>query len=413
MMKKILCLALLCLALFSFQAKAEEHFDAAAKHAIAVEANTGKILYEKDATSPAGIASITKILTIYLVYKEIKAGDLTWNTKVKISNYPYGLTTDYSASNVPMEAREYTVKQLVDASMIASANSAAIALAEKIGGTEPKFVDMMKKQLQDWGITDAKLVNASGLNNKLLGDHIYPGSETDEENMMSAKDVAIIARHLIKDFPQILKITKKTSEDFAGTKMDTYNYMLPNMPYAREGVDGLKTGTTEFAGASFVATAKENGMRIISVVLNANNSDTDDSARFKATNDLLNYVSNTYERTTLIRKGQAYKNSTAKVIDGKKSSVSAVAKENLVVIQTKTSSQKKAVIINSKKEGYTAAVQKGQSVGEARFKDSNLVGQGYLDSPPTVKLVAKTEVKRSFFLKVWWNHFVRYVNEKL
>lgn len=216
----------------------------------------------------------------------------------------------------------------------------------------------MKKQLQDWGITDAKLVNASGLNNKLLGDHIYPGSETDEENMMSAKDVAIIARHLIKDFPQILKITKKTSEDFAGTKMDTYNYMLPNMPYAREGVDGLKTGTTEFAGASFVATAKENGMRIISVVLNANNSDTDDSARFKATNDLLNYVSNTYERTTLIRKGQAYKNSTAKVIDGK-SSVSAVAKENLVVIQTKTSSQKKAVIINSKKKAILQLFKKG------------------------------------------------------
>ncbi len=413
MMKKILCLVLLFLSLLSFQARAEEQFDVAAKHAIAVEADTGKILYEKDAASPAGIASITKILTVYLVYKEIKAGDLTWDTKVKISNYPYGLTTDYSASNVPMEAREYTVKQLVDAAMIASANSAAIALAEKVGGTEPRFVDMMKKQLQDWGITDAKLVNASGLNNKLLGDHIYPGSNSDEENTMSAKDVAIIARHLIKVFPQILKITKKTSGDFAGTKMDTYNYMLPNMPYAREGVDGLKTGTTEFAGASFVATSNENGMRIISVVLNADNSDTDDSARFKATNDLLNYVSNTYEKTTVIRKGQSYKNSTAKVIDGKKSSVPAVAKEDFVVIQNKLSDKKNTVTINSKKEGYIAAVKKGQLIGKASFKDSSLVGQGYLDSPPTVKLVAKTEVKRSFFLKVWWNHFVRYVNEKL
>ena len=413
MMKKILCLALLFLSLLGFQVKAEENFDAAAKHAIAVEADTGKILYEKDALSPAGIASITKILTVYMVYKEIKSGELTWNTKVKISDYPYELTRDYSASNVPMEARKYTVKQLVDAAMIASANSAAIALAEKVGGTEPRFVDMMKKQLQDWGITDAKLVNASGLNNKLLGEHIYPGSSKDEENMMSAKDVAIIARHLIKEFPQILKITKKTSSDFAGAKMDTYNYMLPNRPYAREGIDGLKTGTTELAGACFVATTKENGMRIISVVLNADHSDSDDSARFKATNDLLNYVNNTYELTTLIHKGQAYKNSRAKVIDGKQASVPAVAEKDFIAVQNKTTNKKSSVTITSKKEGYTAAIKKGQNVGEATFKDSSPVGQGYLESPPKVKLVAKSQVKRSFFLKVWWNHFVRYVNEKL
>ncbi len=85
--------------------------------------------------------------------------------------------------------------------------------------------------------------------------------------------------------------------------METYNYMLPNMPYAREGVDGLKTGTTELAGACFVATSKENGMRLISVVLNADKSDSDDdAARFQATNNLLNYVNNTYEPITLTRR---------------------------------------------------------------------------------------------------------------
>ena len=189
MMKKIVCLLFILISLIGFGVKAEENFDVSAKHAIAVEANTGKILYEKDADTTAGIASITKMLTVYMVYKEIKSGDLTWSSKVKISDYPYSLTKDYSASNVPMDAREYTVKELVEASMIASANSAAIALAEKVGGTEPKFVDMMKKQLQEWGITDAKLVNASGLNNK---------TSSEDENMMSARDVAIVAHHLIK-----------------------------------------------------------------------------------------------------------------------------------------------------------------------------------------------------------------------
>lgn len=79
----------------------------------------------------------------------------------------------------------------------------------QIGGTESKFVDMMKAQLKDWGITDAKIVNASGLNNSYLGDNIYPGSKSDEENTMSAKDVAIIAQHVVKEYPEILDITKK------------------------------------------------------------------------------------------------------------------------------------------------------------------------------------------------------------
>ena len=194
MKKFIACLAIL-MAFFTIKVSADD-FDIPAKHAIAVEATTGKVLYEKDATTPAGIASITKILTVYMVYKEINEGNLSWDTRVPISDYAYQLTANSDASNVPMEAREYTVEQLVNAAMVASANSAAIALAEQIGGSESHFVDMMKEQLKEWGITDATLVNASGLNNSYLGDNIYPGSSSSDENMMSARDVAIIAHHL-------------------------------------------------------------------------------------------------------------------------------------------------------------------------------------------------------------------------
>ena len=214
-MKKIVSLFIITLSLFSGIVFADD-FDAAAEHAIAIESSTGKILYEKDSMTPDGIASMTKILTIYMVYKEIEAGNLSWDTKVDISDYAYDLTANSDASNVPMEAREYTVEQLVNAAMVASANSAAIALAEKISGTESNFVDLMTAQLKDWGITDAKLVNASGLNNSYLGDNIYPGSSETDENTMSALDIAIVAQHLITEYPDILTISNQTTADFAG-----------------------------------------------------------------------------------------------------------------------------------------------------------------------------------------------------
>lgn len=409
-MKKVIAALAILLAFIGSSVYADD-FDVAAKHAIAVEATTGKVLYEKDATTPAGIASMTKILTVYLTYKEIDKGNLSWDTKVPISDYAYDLTANSDASNVPMEAREYTVEQLVNAAMVASANSAAIALAEQIGGSESNFVDMMKAQLNEWGITDAKLVNASGLNNSYLGDNIYPGSSSTDENMLSARDIAIIARHLITEYPDVLKISSQTTADFDGSTMNTYNYMLKDMPYERDGVDGLKTGTTELAGASFVATSTENGMRIISVVMNADGWEENDFARFEATNKLLDYVKSNYEMTTIIEAGQSYKNSEAKVKDGKEKTVPVVAAQDLNVVHrigTDVSAK-----FSSKAKGYEATINKGDKVGKFEYNDNQIVGTGYLDSKPSVPALAKKEVKKSIFLKVWWNHFVTYVNEKL
>lgn len=409
-MKKVIAALAILLAFIGSSVYADD-FDVAAKHAIAVEATTGKVLYEKDATTPAGIASMTKILTVYLTYKEIDKGNLSWDTKVPISDYAYDLTANSDASNVPMEAREYTVEQLVNAAMVASANSAAIALAEQIGGSESNFVDMMKAQLNEWGITDAKLVNASGLNNSYLGDNIYPGSSSTDENMLSARDIAIIARHLITEYPDVLKISSQTTADFDGSTMNTYNYMLKDMPYERDGVDGLKTGTTELAGASFVATSTENGMRVISVVMNADGWEENDFARFEATNKLLDYVKSNYEMTTIIEAGQSYKNNKAKVKDGKEKTVPVVAAQDLNVVHrigTDVSAK-----FSSKAKDYEATINKGDKVGKFEYNDNQIVGTGYLDSKPSVPALAKKEVKKSIFLKVWWNHFVTYVNEKL
>ena len=418
-MKKLITLMmtfLLCLGSVApaFAADKKKGYDATAKHAVAVEANTGKILYEKDATTSAGIGSITKLLTAYMVYKAVDQGDLKWNSKVDISDYPFELTVSAGVSNIPLDARKYTVKQLLDATLISSANSASIALAEEIGGTESKFVDMMKAQLKDWGITDAKIVNASGLNNSYLGDNIYPGSKSDEENTMSAKDVAIIAQHVVKEYPEILDITKKTEADFDGVnKLKTSNYMLKGQPSYRKGVDGLKTGTTDLAGASFVAHSNESGMSIITVILNAEHTDTDDYARFTATNDLLNYVVYHWESKTIAKKGQAIGKSQASVLDGKSKQVTAVAKSDFNIIQKIDANNNKHIKVTTNQ--MQAPVKAGDKVGTATFEDKDLVGEGYLPNQgmSSMELVAGKEVKKSFFLKVWWNHFVTFVNEKL
>ena len=106
--------------------------------------------------------------------------------------------------------------------MVSSANSAAIALAEKIAGSEKDFVDKMRAKLLEWGIQDATLVNTTGLNNETLGNNIYPGSKKDDENKMSAYDVAVVARNLILKYPQVLEVTKKPSSTFAGMTIPFY-----------------------------------------------------------------------------------------------------------------------------------------------------------------------------------------------
>ncbi len=197
-MKKIFLTLLTVSLLGGVSTAVAQDFTIAAKHEIAVEANTCKILYEKDATQAVEISSITKLITVYLVYEALENGSITLSTPVDISDYHYQLTTNSEASNIPMEACNYTVEELLEATLVSSSISVAIALAEKIAGSEKDFVDMMRSKLLEWGIQDATVVNTTGLNNETLGDNIYPGSKKDEENKFSAYDVAIVARNLIK-----------------------------------------------------------------------------------------------------------------------------------------------------------------------------------------------------------------------
>ena len=390
-----------------------EDFSVAAKHAIAVEVSTGKVLYEQDAQTPASIASISKLLSVYLVYEALEKGEIQLDTMVDISDYPYSLTANTELSNVNLDARSYSVSDLLNASLITSSNSAIIALAEKIAGSEAAFVDKMKAKVAEWGITDATIVNTSGLDNSDLGENIYPGSKPDDSNQFSALDVAIIARRLILDYPQVLNITSLNAYDFGGYTYYSTNQMLSEGTHARGGVDGLKTGTSNSAGSSFVATTTQSNMRIITVVLNATDGLTNSDNRFVETNNLMNYVYNNYSAITLVKKGEAFENSSVKLFNGTKASSPAVATADLLAIQKNTSEQPVTATFTSNQIEFDAPITSGTVVGQLKIVDNDLIGVGYLDNIAQIDMAIPTTIKTAPWPVSWWNQFVRYVNEKL
>ncbi|MER0123739.1 D-alanyl-D-alanine carboxypeptidase PBP3 [Streptococcus sp. ZJ93] len=393
----------------SLSVSAVEQYKTEAKHSIAIEATTGKVLYEQDATTPTSIASITNLLTAYLVYEAIDEGKMDMATPVTISDYAYNLTITSPVTNLPLDARSYTVKELLEASLIASANSATIALAEKVAGSESSFVDRMKEKIASWGISDATLVNATGLTNDLLGNNRYPGTKDEAENLLSALDVAIIARRLILDYPQVLSITSKSSFKMNDTLYYGTNWMLKGNSYEREGLDGLKTAS----GTSMVATSTENDMRVITVVLHTTESDVYPEKRFTETANLLNYSYQYFKPLTLVEAGEAYHDSHIPIFNGKQASISAVAADDFVVV--KRVRNKNEIIAET--EGldtvWNAPVEKKTVVGTLNLKDSDLIGHGYVQQQPSIELLAADDVAPASWPVSWWNYFVRYVNEKL
>lgn len=390
-----------------------EDFSVATKHAIAVEVSSGKILYEQDAETKASIASISKTLSIYLVYEALAKGEITLDTMVDISDYPYSLTSNTELSNVNLDARSYSVRDLLNASLITSSNSAIIALAEKIAGSEAAFVDRMKAKVQEWGITDAKIVNVSGLDNTDLGENIYPGSSPEDVNMFSALDVAIIARRLILDYPQVLDITSLNAYDFGGYTYYSTNQMLSDGTHARGGVDGLKTGTSDSAGSSFLATTQQAGMRIITVVLNATDGLTSPENRFVATNDLMNYVYSNFSLVTLVKKGEAFEDSKIKVFNGEKETSPVVVAADLTVVQRNQTDNVPTATFTTDIKEIDAPLKAGSLVGKLQLKDQDLIGKGYISEQASVDMIIPSDMKEASWPFSWWNQFVRYVNEKL
>ncbi|WP_225048410.1 serine hydrolase [Lacticaseibacillus kribbianus] len=383
-----------------------------ASAALAVEAKTGKIMYAKNADKQLPIASMTKMLSLYLVLDAIKSGKLSWNDKVAPDAAITKISQDTALSNVPLRVdATYTVKELYSASFIYSANAAMMLLGNAVAGSQSKFVDRMTAQLEKWGIKDAHIVNATGLPNSALTVDRYPGSAADDENSMTAKDVAIVARHLLDDFPEVLETTTvKTATFRAGTgdatRMDNYDWMLPGLVAAQKDlpVDGLKTGTTDKAGDCFTGTVEKNGMRIITVVLHANG--TAKTRRFDQTAKLMRYTLSNWKQMKVTTAGQPISGHASVKVDKGKLATVPLAAAKTVTIWVPTGTTTKDLAYNYKtkklvtKNTIEAPVNNGTTVATTNIaaKADTL---GYLNGDTGVAVsvhTAKAAEKANFFV---------------
>ena len=231
--------------------------------AVVVDANTGEVLYARRADEPRFPASITKIMTVYLAFEALATGRLSPGDRVVVSAH--------AAAQAPSKlgvrpGESVSVDEALRAITVMSANDIAVAMAEKIGGTEQKFAALMTLRAQELGMTRTHFVNANGL--------------PDARQLSSARDIAILSRAVMRDYQQYYTYFGVKSLHWGNREIENHNHLLRKMP----GVDGLKTGYTAAAGFNLAASAQRNGKRLIAVVLGGSST----AARDENVEDLLN-----------------------------------------------------------------------------------------------------------------------------
>lgn len=245
--------------------------------AVVMEVSSGRVLYSKNATEKRSIASTTKIMTAVVALENGRLEE-----EVTISKKAAGIggsTLEFRTG------QKYTLKELLYAMLMSSANDAAIALAEHIGGTVEGFAAMMNKKAESLGASGSNFVTPHGL---------------DAANQYStAYDVAIITRYALKN-PVFAEIVSTASAHIPGYSLYNTNELLGAYP----GVDGVKTGYTGKAGRCLVTTIQKDGMRVISVVLGSPTR----TARANASRDLLNYTFENFKMRRLLNAGDVYAN---------------------------------------------------------------------------------------------------------
>ena len=243
-----------------------------------IDADTNKVLAEHNARERSAPASLTKIMTGYVVEEEIRRGRLGVEERVQIS------VNAWRTGGSKMFIREGTsvaVSELLKGVIIQSGNDASVALAEHIAGSEDQFADLMNQQAQLLNMSDTQFRNSTGL--------------PDEQHYSTAWDLALLTRALIKNHPEQYALYSQKSYTYNNIEQPNRNRLL----WRDRSVDGVKTGFTNAAGYCLVASAERNGMRLISVVLGTEN----DEARMRESQKLLSYGFRNYETKTLYKPG--------------------------------------------------------------------------------------------------------------
>lgn len=381
--------------------------DVGAESAILVDAETGEILFEKEADLTLPPASMTKMMTEYLVMEAIEEGQISWDTTTEISQYAFDISANPEFSGVGLKLdEEYTVRELYEAMAINSDNATTIALAELIAGSEGEFVTMMNDKAAEMGLPDYEFVNASGLDNAHLGDNYPEGTEPDDVNMLSARSAALLAYHLTNDYPEALEISSQPTLEFDGQTVMNWNWMLPGMPgdsldqFSYEGMDGLKTGYTELAQNTFTGTAERDGQRFISVVMKSESR----ASRFDQTRTLLDYGFENFSQQQLFAAGETPEDqSTLSVAKGKEDEVAVETAEALRTIVKNEEEDQYEIEFHisddqlDEEGNLVAPVEKGQKVGTATlvYNGEEDYGNILSDGGQSVDIITSSAVEKS------------------
>lgn len=256
-----------------------------AESAVLMDMNSEQILINFNGSEQIVPAGISKLMTELLVMEAVINGELRWDDPVNISLYASSVDGSHLGLK---QGEQFTVQELFQIVAVYSANDAAIALAEHISGTEQTFAQKMNQKAIEIGLSDKTVfTNATGLSEKLLGPN--RPKEIQGQTVMTAVDACKLARYLLNNYPEILRVSSQmqVSMHQKGMYMSNTNWMLSSIggPYAYDGNDGLKTGYDVDSGYHFVGTAERNGKRLISVVLGSDSRE----GRFIETRKLFNY----------------------------------------------------------------------------------------------------------------------------
>jgi D-alanyl-D-alanine carboxypeptidase (penicillin-binding protein 5/6) len=343
------------------------------KSAILMERDTGKILYEKNANEELPPASMTKIMTMLLIMEAVDQGKLSWNEKIRTSEYAASM----GGSQIFLEpGEEMTTKEMLRGIAIGSGNDAAVAMAERIAGSEQAFVEKMNEKAKELGLKHTHFENTTGLPVK--------------GHYSTAYDMAIMAKELLK-YEDITKFTGMY-EAYLRENTDKKFWLVNTNKLVRfyPGVDGLKTGFTSEAKYCLTATAQKDGMRVIAVVFGAPTS----KERNAQVTKMLDYAYSQYQTHPIYKRNQAV--GKAKISKGKDKTVEALTSEHLSLLTKKgekTDGVQQKVIMQ---KDLKAPIHKGDKVGTLKLIQN---GKVVLESP----LVASKNVNEAG----WWTLYKR------
>lgn len=232
--------------------------------ALVVEAASGKVIYARNDAAPRHPASLTKLMTLYLLFATLRARKLTLQTELLVSAY----AASQPRAHLRLRAGStITVETAIKAMIVQSANDVTVAVAEAVGGSEPGFVALMNAKARAFGMDHTLYRNATGL--------------PDDQQITTADDLVILARRVIRDFPQYFPYFSTRSMTWRGNEYSTHDSLIGDYP----GVDGMKTGYVDASGYNIVTTALRGKTRLIAVVMGGLTPERRDKAMTRLLDD--------------------------------------------------------------------------------------------------------------------------------